>query len=103
MVLPRSYRRFSSQLESLTEADADLRHTSADRVCRSQSVHCCATIIAMVSRAEKEPMAKKSPWHSINQTVHHNDTQCTEGNNIEAENRRDGTGGKPLCSHCERL
>jgi hypothetical protein len=48
-------------------------------------------------------MAKKSPWHSIKQSVHHNDTACTEGNNIEPENKRDGTGGKPLCSHCARL
>lgn len=48
-------------------------------------------------------MAKTSAWHSIKQDVHHNDTKCTEGNNIERENRREGTGGKPLCSHCDRL
>ena len=40
-----------------------------------------------------------SPWHSIKQFVHHNNT----GNNIEHENRRSGTGGKPLCSECARL
>jgi hypothetical protein len=48
-------------------------------------------------------MAKTSPWHSIKQTVHHDNTKCTEGNNIEAENRRVGTGSKPLCDHCRRL
>lgn len=48
-------------------------------------------------------MPRKSPWHSILQFVYHNNTGCTEGNNIEARNRRDGTGGKTICSHCARL
>lgn len=48
-------------------------------------------------------MAKTSPFHSIKQPHHHNNTSCTEGNNIERENLRQGTGGKPLCSHCARL
>jgi hypothetical protein len=48
-------------------------------------------------------MAKKSPWHSIKQTVHHDNTNCNTGNNIEKENLRDGTGGKPLCDECKRL
>ena len=44
-----------------------------------------------------------SPWHSIKQFVHHNNTDCNTGNNIERENRCSGTGGKPLCSECARL
>jgi hypothetical protein len=48
-------------------------------------------------------MAKTSPFHSIKQHVHHNDTECTEGNDIERENWRSGTGGKPLCDHCKRI
>lgn len=53
-------------------------------------------------------MAKTKPWHTIKKDprkkdVYHNDTSCTEGNNIERENRREGTGGRPLCEHCERL
>ena len=44
--------------------------------------------------------AKTSSWHSIKQSVRHNNTECTEGNNIETENRRNGTGGHPLCDHC---
>lgn len=48
-------------------------------------------------------MAQTSPWHSIKQSVHHNNTKCTEGNNIERENVRPGTGGKPLCHHCASL
>lgn len=48
-------------------------------------------------------MAKISPWHSIKQSVHHNNTNCNTGNNIEKENKQSGTGGKPLCSECSRL
>ena len=48
-------------------------------------------------------MSKTQPFHSIKQNVHHNNTSCTEGNNIERENWRSGTGGKPLCSRCARL
>ena len=48
-------------------------------------------------------MAITNPWHSIRQDVHHNNTDCTEGNNIEPHYRRPGTGGKPLCRHCARL
>jgi hypothetical protein len=48
-------------------------------------------------------MSKVSPWHSVKENVHHDNNQCTEGNNIENVNRREGTGGKPLCAHCSRL
>lgn len=46
---------------------------------------------------------KVSPWHSVKQPRHHDNTNCTEGNNIEKENLRAGTGGKPLCTHCADL
>lgn len=46
---------------------------------------------------------KTSPWHAIQSRVHHDNTSCTEGNNIERHNRVSGTGGKPKCSHCARL
>jgi hypothetical protein len=48
-------------------------------------------------------MTRVSPWHSPHQLVHHNNTRCTEGNNIESYNRKAGTGGKPLCRHCAVL
>lgn len=50
-------------------------------------------------------MAKTAAFHSVKPgtRVHHNDTKCTEGNNIEAHNRKSGTGGHPLCDHCKRL
>lgn len=34
---------------------------------------------------------------------HHNNTRCTERNNIETYNVRHGTGGLPVCQHCQRL
>lgn len=52
---------------------------------------------------EPNKMAKRNEWHSIKQSVHHNDSNCNTGNNIEQENRRSGTGGKPLCTECRRL
>ena len=48
-------------------------------------------------------MPKKDPWHSVKQTVHHNNTNCNTGNNIERENLRSGTGGKPICQECAGL
>lgn len=48
-------------------------------------------------------MPKTSPWHSTKQTVHHDNNTCKTGNNIEPENKRTGTGGKPLCQECKTL
>lgn len=48
-------------------------------------------------------MAKRAAWHSAKAGVHHNDTNCNTGNNIERENMRAGTGGKPLCKECRDL
>jgi hypothetical protein len=48
-------------------------------------------------------MPKTSPWYSILSSVHHDNTNCNTGNNIEVENRREGTGSKPLCSECSDL
>lgn len=48
----------------------------------------------------EDEMARRSPWHSVKSDVHHVCSNCNTGNNIESENRREGTGGKPLCSEC---
>jgi hypothetical protein len=48
-------------------------------------------------------MPRTSPWHSVKQDVHHDNTECNAGNNIEAENLRQGTGEKPLCLECAGL
>lgn len=46
---------------------------------------------------------RKSPWHSVKENDHHVCSNCNTGNNIEKENLRDGTGGKPLCKECDGL
>ena len=46
---------------------------------------------------------KKRAWHSVKSTVHHVCTNCNTGNNIETENRKPGTGGKPMCEECRGL
>jgi len=45
---------------------------------------------------------RTQPWHSIKtgQTVYHDNTGCVDGDNIDPEDRREGTGGRPLCAHC---
>jgi hypothetical protein len=48
-------------------------------------------------------MPKISPWHAEKSAVHHNNSNCNTGNNIERENLRSGKGGKPLCNECARL
>jgi len=48
-------------------------------------------------------MPRAFPWHSIIASVHHDNTKCTTGNNIEAVNLRRGTGNKPLCKDCAVL
>lgn len=44
---------------------------------------------------------RKPPWYSIKRDVHHVCSNCNTGNNIEVENVRQGTGGKPLCTECK--
>jgi hypothetical protein len=50
-------------------------------------------------------MASVAPFRSKlpGTSVHHNNSRCTEGNNIERRNRVSGTGGLPVCDHCKRL
>lgn len=50
-------------------------------------------------------MPRVSPFHSKlpGTTVHHDNSACTEGDNIESYNRVPGTGGLPLCHHCKQL
>lgn len=51
-------------------------------------------------------MSKVPAWHSIRHSdpeVYHDNTKCTEGNNIEVYNRVPGTGNRDKCDHCKRL
>lgn len=54
---------------------------------------------------EDAQMAKVSPFHSKlpGTSKYHDNSSCTEGNNIEPRNRVSGTGGLPKCDHCKRL
>lgn len=45
-----------------------------------------------------------TPFHSKkNPGVYHVCSNCTEGNNIEKENKVQGTGGGNLCHRCAEL
>lgn len=49
-------------------------------------------------------MAKVAAFHSSkNPGVYHECSNCTEGNNIESQHRKPGTGGGQLCSRCSQL
>lgn len=51
-------------------------------------------------------MSKTTPWHSSRvgeDKVHHDETKCTEGNNIEERYRKSGTGGLPKCKRCKDI
>ena len=51
-------------------------------------------------------MPKVPPVYSAKLTdkkVYHDNSACTERNNIEKENLRQGTDSRPRCEHCERL
>lgn len=53
--------------------------------------------------ADQPRSQKQAAWHSVKTEVHHDNAECRTGNNIEIENRRPGSGGKPLCKECARL
>lgn len=47
-----------------------------------------------------------APYHSSNPSdpdVHHDYSDCPNGQQIPAANRRSGTGGYPRCANCKRM
>lgn len=44
-----------------------------------------------------------NPYHSVDSDVYHINSDCTVGNNIERDKKRQGTGGKRLCSVCKDI
>lgn len=50
-------------------------------------------------------MAKVPAFHSklLGTTVYHDNSSCTEGDNIESYNRVLGTGNLAKCHHCKLL
>ncbi len=56
--------------------------------------------------AEGKDAMKVAPWHTKVPTehpVHHDETRCTLGDNIESYNRVPGTGGHPKCHLCKSI
>jgi hypothetical protein len=51
-------------------------------------------------------MPRVAPFHSVKEPirrVYHDNSACTEGNNIEKQYLRQGTDGRPRCEHCTKL
>lgn len=49
-------------------------------------------------------MTAVAPFYSKkNKGVYHVCSNCTEGNNIEKENKTRGTGGGRMCQRCKEL
>jgi hypothetical protein len=51
---------------------------------------------------------KIKPWFSTDseqaaELVHHDNTSCMDGSNIEKNHHRYGTDNRPLCKQCARL
>ena len=69
------------------------------------SCRICGRAFGQLNRGNRnvneDIMAQTSAWHGEKSIVHHNNTSCTEGNNVE--NRKEGTGGLTLCSPCKTL
>lgn len=57
----------------------------------------------MAPMRKGRPLPKHSPWHVIDEDVHHNNSLCTAGNSYEEDKLRSGTGNKPLCKECKML
>jgi hypothetical protein len=55
------------------------------------------------------PFHSTKPWFDqgilagLGRQVYHNNSLCTEGNNIERHYLAAGHAGRPLCEHCARL
>lgn len=59
---------------------------------------------------ESTTMAKVAPYHTITperpygeRDVYHDHNNCPTGQQIEPQNRRQGTAGRPRCVDCTRL
>lgn len=71
--------------------------------CRGERHEAC---YRRLNASSKEDAVKAPPWHSRllwDRPVYHDETRCTEGNNIEPHNRVSGTGGRPKCKRCREI
>lgn len=52
---------------------------------------------------------KTNPWFSTEilekpeDMIHHDNTSCMDGDNVEKSHHRYGTDNRPLCKQCARL
>ncbi len=53
--------------------------------------------------APRKQTVEKAAWHSVKQSVYHNNSGCNTGHNIDPEHLRQGTGSRPLCNECNSL
>jgi hypothetical protein len=99
---PRQETGFSRQGPYRWRSECAWAPTAQAPVQSERVLHDCR-LVRFLSSERETLMSTKSPWHSILSGVHHNNTNCNTGNNIEKENLRAGTGGKPLCQECADL
>lgn len=59
-------------------------------------------ILERDTAGEVKTAVEEIAYHAAAQSVYHTLPGCKVGNNIEAENRVAGTGGKKLCKECAR-
>jgi hypothetical protein len=62
--------------------------------------------VANEKNARRRKIVKVSAFHSklpSDAPRYHDESRCTEGNNIEPRNRVSGTGGRRKCDHCRRI
>lgn len=55
------------------------------------------------SRESRPAVTAGTPFHRPSDRVHHDSVHCPGGSEIEARDLRAGTGGRPLCPHCQSL
>lgn len=79
----------------------DLYHELIELIVMRRRV--CDAPVSCLRKGWFKIMPQVAPWNSKKEQIHHNNTNCNTGNNIEVENKQSGTGGKPLCKECERL
>jgi len=61
------------------------------------------TIYCLTKGGDKMPSCPSFHSKLPGTAVYHNNSACTEGNNIESCNRISGTGSHRLCSRCKEL
>ena len=57
---------------------------------------------SLATRRSMSP--QRDPWHSLTQNVHHTWDECSVARKVTLAGAvREGRGGRPFCSECEKL